>query len=77
MDAGWLAENGEKVGVIGTMSFFIVSLMKGWIVTSDVHQDVCDERDVLRKKLEEANARDLSRLEKVESSLNELLRGTR
>jgi hypothetical protein len=74
VDAGWLADNGEKAGIIGTLSFVIVSFFKGWIVTSGVHADVCAERDLLRKKLEEANARDLARLERVESSLNDALR---
>jgi hypothetical protein len=74
VDVGWLAENGEKAGVIGILSFFIVSLLQGWIITKPVHQDVCTERDLLRKKLEEANARDLARLERVESSLNDALR---
>lgn len=69
MEQSWLLENSERIGVVGLLSFNVVALLRGWVVTQREYLSSKAECDALRKGLDAANARDLARLERAEQAL--------
>lgn len=69
MESTWLLDNSEKAGIIGILAFNIIGLLQEWVVVGRQYRSVVAERDALRKSLDDANARDRAKLERVEAMI--------